>query len=335
MALESPSQDELNVLNNQDELVRKREEALDFLENDGDLARIERIHRQYTAWTYKTRGFPTESANEMRPPTLLQQMLAEFLGTGIVCLFGLGVNCASIICAAYAGLFPVGALWGITVTLAVLTTASVSGAHLNPAVSWAFALFRPEHFPVWKVVPYMAAQLAGAIIGSAICYGCFSNMIVIKEDAEGIIRGKLGSQVMSSPFNSYFPNPGFVGEDTGWTMQTVSPAGAFGVEALGTGFLMFVVLCLTDARHQLRISGGTVATGVGLTVAIVVSVFAPLDQTSINPARDFGPRLVTYALGWDAISIPGPQSGMWTYLVGPFVGTTFAGLLHDAMMYGL
>ncbi|GBG26638.1 Aquaporin-3 [Hondaea fermentalgiana] len=344
MALESTSRDELNVLNVQDEQLRKvhvqdEEHVPQQKENsssiDSEVNGIVSMHRKYTAWTHKARGFPTESADEMRPPTLFQQMLAEFIGTGIVCLFGLGVNCASIICGAYAGLFPVGALWGITVTLAVLTTASVSGAHLNPAVSVAFAVLRPEHFPIWKLGPFCLAQFLGAIIGSAICYGCFANMIAIKEEMEGIVRGELGSQVTSSPFNSYFPNPAFVGDTTGWTMTTVSAAGSFGIEALGTGFLMFAVLCLTDARHQLRISGGTVAIGIGLTITIVVSVFAPIDQTSINPARDFGPRLVTYALGWDTISIPGPQSGMWTYIIGPVVGTVIGGALHDLMMYGL
>ncbi|GBG26640.1 Aquaporin-3 [Hondaea fermentalgiana] len=341
MALESTSQDELNVLNEKDEEVREleakaigRPEAGQSVEEDFDDG-IPAMHRRYIAWTQRMRGHPTETADEMRPPNLWQQLLAEAIGTGIVCLFGLGINCAAIICGAYAGLFPVGALWGMVVTLAVLSTASVSGAHLNPAISLAFAILRPEHFPVWKLVPFWVAQLAGAIVGSGICYGCFANMIAIKEEADGLVRGELGSELTSSPFNSYFPNPSFVTSETRWTYATVSPAGAFGIEALGTGFLMFVVLCLTDGRHQLRISGGTVAIGIGVTVCVIVSVFAPIDQTSINPARDLGPRIVTYALGWDSISIPGPQSGMWTYIIGPCIGTPIGGLLHDLLMYGL
>mmetsp|Transcript_21626 Transcript_21626/g.42475 ORF Transcript_21626/g.42475 Transcript_21626/m.42475 type:complete len:342 (-) Transcript_21626:251-1276(-) len=341
MSLETTSHDALNVLNTKDEEVGKvfdennphqKDLESNSTESDSDFVTM---HRRYVTWTHKVRGFPTESPDDMRPPTLIQQMIAEFVGTFIVVYFGLGVNVCSIIAGAYAGLFPVGALWGIVVTVAVLCTASVSGAHLNPAVSLGFAVLRPEHFPIWKLLPFWLAQIAAGIIGAFMVYGTWSNMIAILEDSDGLIRGQYGSQLSSSPFNSYFPNPSFVNSDTNWTAQTVSPAGAFGIEAMGTGFLMFGVLCLTDARHQLRISGGTVAIGIGLVICIIVSVFAPISQTSINPARDFGPRIVTYAMGWKNISIPGPQSGMWVYIIGPLFGAPIGGFLHDVMMYGL
>mmetsp|Transcript_17586 Transcript_17586/g.34586 ORF Transcript_17586/g.34586 Transcript_17586/m.34586 type:complete len:343 (+) Transcript_17586:158-1186(+) len=294
------------------------------------------LHRRYVNFIRHTiRGNPTESPDEMRPPTMAHQLMGEFIGTGIICSIGLGVNVAATAIGAYAGLFPVGALWGITVALAVLVSISVSGAHLNPAISFGFAVLRPEMFPIWKLGPYIVAQMAGGIIGAYVIYGIFENMIIAKENMDGIIRGQPGSELTASTLNCYFPNPGFISDSTGWTTNTVTVGGAFGIEMFCTGFLFFVVVAVTDPRHQLRIGGASIAFCIGLTITCLVSVFAPIAQVSINPARDFGPRIVAYSMGWDEISIPGPHNGMWVYLVAPFIGAPLGGLLHDFMMWGL
>ena len=68
---------------------------------------------------------------------------------------------------------------------------------------------------------------------------------------------------------------------------------------------------------------------IGLTVAAIIAILAPLTQAGINPARDFGPRLVALIFGWGSIAIPGPRSGFWIYIVGPPIGTCTAGLLYS------
>ncbi len=65
---------------------------------------------------------------------------------------------------------------------------------------------------------------------------------------------------------------------------------------------------------------------IGFTVAVLISLFAPITQVGWNPTRDFGPRLVAYGLGWGAIAIPGPAGGFWAYIVGSLVGRPLGGL---------
>jgi glycerol uptake facilitator protein len=64
-------------------------------------------------------------------------------------------------------------------------------------------------------------------------------------------------------------------------------------------------------------------------VAALISLFAPITQAGWNPARDFGPRLVAFALGWGSIAIPGPGGGFWVYIVGPLIGGALGGLAWE------
>jgi glycerol uptake facilitator-like aquaporin len=64
-------------------------------------------------------------------------------------------------------------------------------------------------------------------------------------------------------------------------------------------------------------------------VASLIGLFAPITQAGWNPARDFGPRLVAYALGWGTIAIPGPSGGFWVYLVGPLLGGPIGGFVWE------
>jgi len=71
---------------------------------------------------------------------------------------------------------------------------------------------------------------------------------------------------------------------------------------------------------------------VGFTVAILISLFAPLTQAGWNPARDFGPRLVAWMAGWGLAALPGPRAGFWVYIVGPLVGAPIGAVLYDTLL---
>ena len=73
---------------------------------------------------------------------------------------------------------------------------------------------------------------------------------------------------------------------------------------------------------------------IGFTVAMLLALYAPLTQAGWNPARDFGPRIVAYFAGWGKIAIPGPRYGFWIYIVGPYIGATFAGFFSEKIFYG-
>ena len=122
-------------------------------------------------------------------------------------------------------------------------------------------------------------------------------------------------------FGEYFPNPGMVGVDES-ARALISPLGAAAVEALGTGILVLMIFALVDRRNSSLPVKYLAPVFIGLTVAMIISMLAPLTMGGWNPARDFGPRLVSYFAGWGEVAIPGPSGGFWAYIVGPMVGRT-------------
>eukprot|EP00924_Labyrinthula_sp_SR-Ha-C_P003140 maker-scaffold_15-snap-gene-0.39-mRNA-1 protein AED:0.01 eAED:0.01 QI:141/1/1/1/1/1/2/251/323 len=253
--------------------------------------------------------------------------IAEAFGTFVIVLAGVGVVNTSVFTGAQTGLWQVAVVWGFGVTLAIITTATVSGAHLNPAVSLAFSLLRPESFS-YKLLPlYWTAQVFGAIIASAINFSIFGPLIAKFEADNQLERGEDLSEQAAMAFGEYFPNPGFTevfGEDE------VSVMKSFYIEFLGTAMLMLVILAVTDPRNG--VSPMLAPFWIGFTVAVMISLYAPLNQAGYNPARDFGPRLVSLLLGWDDIAIPGPRNGFWTYIVGPLIGAPFGGFFYDLLL---
>jgi glycerol uptake facilitator-like aquaporin len=106
----------------------------------------------------------------------------------------------------------------------------------------------------------------------------------------------------------------------------VSPLHAALVEAFGTAVLAFVVFAVTARRNSAAPAAHMAPFFIGFTVAVLISLFAPITQAGWNPARDLGPRLVALALGWGAVALPGPGGGFWVYVLGPLVGAPLGGL---------
>jgi len=101
---------------------------------------------------------------------------------------------------------------------------------------------------------------------------------------------------------------------------------------VGTAMLAFMVGALTSPQNMARPPAGSTAVIIGITVAAIISVVAPLTQAALNPARDFGPRLVAYAFGWGEIAIPGPRGGWFVvYIAGPLFGGLIGGGLQRLM----
>jgi len=260
-----------------------------------------------------------------------QALLGELLGTYLLVLFGTGAVASAVLTGALAGLWQVAVVWGFGVTIAIYCSAGLSGAHLNPAVSLAFALLRRESFPPSRLVPYVLAQLAGAVLAGATVGALFRPFIERFEAARGILRGAPGSELSAMVFGEYFPNPALFGTDAA-ARSLVSPWHAALVEAFGTAVLVFVTFALTGRRNATGLPAGLVPFFIGFTVAVLISLFAPITQAGWNPARDFGPRLVAFALGWGPIAIPGPDNGFWVYIVGPLVGGPLGGLLWQTLV---
>ncbi len=262
---------------------------------------------------------------------LFRRCLAEVIGTWLMVFAGTSAVAAAVLTGAQVGLWQVAVAWALGVTMAIYLTGAVSGAHLNPAVSLAFAIFRPRDFPVRLLLPYWLSQLAGGVLAGVTVLLLYGSLIRRFELDHGLDRGEPGSQLSAMMFGEYFPNPGILG--TGETArELVSPLGAAAVEAVGTGILVVMIFALVDRRNTSLAVKALAPVFIGLTVALVISMLAPLTMGGWNPARDFGPRLVSYFAGWGEVAIPGPSGGFWAYIVGPLVGGPVGAAVYEYLV---
>jgi glycerol uptake facilitator protein len=264
-------------------------------------------------------------------PSRWHPYAAEVVGTFLLVLFGTGSVAAAVTTGAQIGLWQVAVVWGFGVTLAIYATAAVSGAHLNPAVSLAFAALRPDEFPRARLLPYWGSQLLGAVLGGLAILATFGPFIERFEEDNGLVRGEAGSQLSAMVFGEYFPNPAMFGTDDR-AFELISPLMAAAIEAFGTAVLVFMIFALVDRWNAGKPGASLTPFFIGFTVAALISLFAPATQAAWNPARDFGPRIVAFLAGWGDIAIPGPRDGFWVYIVGPLVGGTVGGALYDRLI---
>jgi MIP family channel proteins len=255
-------------------------------------------------------------------------ILGELVGTFILVLIGTGSVACAVLTGALQGLWQVAVVWGLGVTIAIYTSAALSGAHLNPAVSLAFALLRPKQFPRSRVLPYVVAQLTGAVLAGLVVWAAFSPLLSRFEAKEGLVRGAPGSEKAAMIFGQYFPNAAMFGTGPD-AHELVSPLQAAVVEGFGTLLLVLVIFTLTDPDNHAAPEPTLVPAFVGATVAVLIAVFAPITQAGWNPARDFGPRLVAVLAGYGQMAIPGPQGGFLIYIIGPLIGGPLGGLLYE------
>jgi len=251
---------------------------------------------------------------------LAAMCFGEFLGTFMLVLFGTGAVAVTVLFKAHVGLLQVAAVWGIGVTLAIYATRHLSCAHLNPAVSLGMVL--AKRMRACLLPWYMASQLLGAIAAGGVVILLFGDSIANYEAVHQITRGTPASVQTAMMFGEYFPNPGFAEVSPVVTTGTAAIA-----EGLGTFLLVMLIFVLTEGCNVGRPADGATPVFIGAAVAAIISIVAPLTQAGLNPARDFGPRLVAYLAGWDAVAIPGPRGGFFTvYILAPFLGGAIAAI---------
>ena len=277
----------------------------------------------------------SEQISNRRPNALARmrqntggELLAEFLGTLVLILLG----CGSV-AVALAGLPGSGRQtgdfgpanwliiawgWGLAVVFGVYVAGGVSGAHLNPAVTLAFAVRR--RFPWRKVGPYWAAQVVGAFVGAAIVYAAYHNAIDAFNTAQHI-AARTDSVPTFSIFAT-FPAEYFGGGTWGPLLDQI----------IGTGILVALIAAIIDNRNQAP-SANLAPFVIGLVVVAIGLTFGTNAGYAINPARDFGPRLFTFFAGWGDVALPGNGdwfSGYWWIpIVGPLIGGVVGILVYD------
>lgn len=275
---------------------------------------------------------------ERPTPSLGARCLAEVLGTFILVFFGCGAVHTAVLTNAQSGLWQVAIVWGVAIMLAIYVVGGISGAHINPAISIALALW--NRFPRRFVLPYIGSQLVGAFAAAAVLFVLYQPQLAVKERDFSVARGQPGSEVTAMCYGEYFPNPGagnnkalYRRHDYAALRSLVPPAAAVVAEFLGTLFLALVVFALTDEHNTGAPPGYLAPVFIGLAVAILISVIAPLTQACFNPARDFGPRLFAWLAGWRRVALPGPNGlhVLTVYLLAPVAGAVCGGALYERL----
>ncbi|PNG23574.1 MIP/aquaporin family protein [Streptomyces cahuitamycinicus] len=265
---------------------------------------------------------------------LAGECLAEFLGTFVLIAFGCGVVAMAVAALPGSGrtegptVFFLGAGdwllitwgWAMAVVFGIYVAGGVSGAHINPAVTLAFAVRRK--FPWAKVLPYWASQVLGALAGAALVYAVYHDAINAFDAAmEGPKTN--GKTLASFSIFATFPAPYFNGGVWGPLIDQI----------VGTAFLVMLVVALIDLRNT-AVKANLGPLVIGFVVAAIGMSFGANAGYAINPARDFGPRLFTWMAGWEDLAFPGSLAGAfsgywWIPIVGPLVGGVIGVLVYD------
>jgi glycerol uptake facilitator protein len=239
----------------------------------------------------------SEEERTVEEHSLGQRMLAETVGTALLVLVGPGSVVATLILAGDskpavtgADLLGISFAFGLVITALVYAIGKVSGCHINPAVTCALAV--TKRFP-WREVPaYVASQVVGAVIGAFAIWAVFAHNAI-----------DLGMGMTS--FNQ---------DANTWAQAIFS-------EGIGTFILMFAILGIVDSRSPSNLAGLVIG---GAVIAIIMIV-GPITGASLNPARAFGPEL---------ISAIGKGATHWNQLIPVYVlpglfGAGLAAVFYD------
>lgn len=248
----------------------------------------------------------------LRKKGLAAELSAEMVGTGIIILFGTGVV-AQVLTAGLGDHNSIAWAWGFGVAFGVYAAGRISGAHLNPAVTLTLAIFRG--FSWAKVLPYTLAQTLGAFLAALVVRWDYATAIA-KVDPHHTI--KTGIIFATEPGNGALP---------------ISLPTAFGDQIVGTAILLFLVFIIVDSRLHVNSLGNLAPLLVGFGVVAIGMAFGTDAGYAINPARDFGPRLVEYLTGY--ANAWGDQYGtlyFWVPIVAPLIGGVLGGGLYEILL---
>ena len=242
---------------------------------------------------------------------LAGELAAEFAGTFILILFGVGVV-AQVVAGGIGDHDSIAWAWGLGVTLGVYVAGRISGAHINPAVTLGFAVF--GGFPWRKVLPYTIAQTLGAF---------FAALIVRWNYTEVLAKFDPGHTIKSQGVFSTLPGNGAL---------PVSEWGAFRDQIIGTAILMFLILAIVNVRATPPLAN-LAPLIIGLLVVGIGMAWGTNAGYAINPARDFGPRLASWLTGYDTAWRD--QYGnlyFWVPIIAPLIGGVLGAGLYEWMV---
>jgi aquaglyceroporin related protein len=257
----------------------------------------EEIHNNHTGWSVVR--------------TQYREFLAEFLAVFMQLTMGFCVDLAHAIMKSSNPNYTAWG-WGFATMVGIYVSGGISGAHLNPAITFMLWFFRG--FPKRKMPEYWLAQLLGAFAAAFTAYGLYRASI-----AHYLLTNDYSAQAQTDIANSFVTSQRF---------DYIDPATAFFNEFVGTAMLAATVLALGDDQNAPP-GAGMNSLIIGFVISLETFAFSYQSGAALNPTRDLGPRLALYALGYGKQLFTNPY---WFY--GPWVGT-FAGAFLGACMYDI
>jgi len=238
----------------------------------------------------------------------MRECLAEFLGTFVMIVFGMGVNNQVTNSQDANGTWlSINMCWGIGVMIGVYCSEGISGANLNTAVTLAHCVY--GRLPWWKAPGYMISQLLGAFCGAFIIYVMqYQNLNVIDPNRE----------TTQSSFSTY-------------PSDNISNYTAFYTEFIGTAMLVMSIYAITDTKNRPAGKYGN-AFAFALMIMALGMAFGMNTGYAVNPARDLGPRLFTLCAGWGSKVFTLRDYYFWIPIVGPLLGGIAGAGLYRVMV---
>ncbi|XP_051901655.1 aquaporin-9-like [Pristis pectinata] len=245
---------------------------------------------------------------------LFRECLAEFLGVCILVLFGCGAVAQMVTSHTNAGKFlSVNLGFGLGATFGVYIAGGISGAHLNPAVSFSMCLLGRFQ---WRKLPfYMFFQTLGGFVGAAVVYGVHHDGIYAVNNGTLSVTGPRATAFI---FGTY-PAP-FLTLLNGFIDQLI-----------GTGTLLLCILAVGDTQNN----GAPKVLQpifIGLSIVAIGMSMGSNSGYAINPARDLGPRLLTLVAGWGTEVFTAGGGWWWVPIVAPMVGAILGSAVYELLI---
>ncbi|XP_078392667.1 aquaporin-3-like [Cetorhinus maximus] len=245
---------------------------------------------------------------------LIREGFAEFLGVCMLIFFGCGAVAQMVVSKTTRGEFlSVNLGFGLGATFGIYVSGGISGGHLNPAVTFSLCLL--GRFP-WKKLPfYIFFQTLGGFVGAAIVYGVHHDGIHSVDNGTLSVTGPRATAFI---FGTY-PAP-FLSLSNGFIDQLI-----------GTGALLLCIFAVVDTQNY----GAPKILQpifIGLSVVAIGMSTGSNSGYAINPARDFGPRLLTLAAGWGTEVFTTGGGWWWVPIVAPMVGAVLGALVYELLV---
>ncbi|XP_069796472.1 aquaporin-9-like [Narcine bancroftii] len=245
---------------------------------------------------------------------LFRECLAEFLGVCILVLFGCGAVAQMVVSNTTRGEFlSVNLGFGLGATFGVYIAGGISGAHINPAVSFSLCLLGRFQ---WKKLPfYIFFQTLGGFVGAAVVYGVHHDGIHSVDNGTLSVTGPRATAFIFGTYPAPF----------------LTLANGFIDQLIGTATLLLCILAVLDTQNH-GAPKDLQPIFIGLSIIAIGMSMGSNSGYAINPARDFGPRLLTLAAGWGTEVFTAGGGWWWVPIVAPMVGAVLGSMVYELLI---